>query len=425
MPVPLGCPIQVSPDLALPVDRGRARGAYPALQNSAYFNYGAVGPLSKHALAAISRAYELLESFGPYSVEANLWIEEEAAQTRTLLETALNAPAGSIALVESICAACNVVLWGIDWRPGDHIVISGSENVGVAAIVQTVAERFSLTVTRVSVTRALVEDPVREIERVLRPETRLVVLSHILQPTGEPMPIAGVVELCRSQPAASRPMLLVDGAQAVGAAPVSLHSLDPDFYAFTGSKWWCGPGGLAGLYIRPGLLDVLRPSFAGWRGLAHDRTGKARLHPDARRFEMATSAYPLLAGLRAAVGLHAQAAGADARRKAMLDTARYFQGGLRSFPARAGVQIVPDTPGRESASAIVSFAIRATRPVELVRFLEARQILIREIDDPPCTRVCIHYLTTPEETNQLLEAIGDFVARKTTVTPRGSAIREK
>jgi L-cysteine/cystine lyase len=377
---------------------------YPALERSAYFNYGAAGPLSRDALVAISHAYWALQEAGPFSIEASLWVEEEAAETRALLESEMDAPSGSIALVESICAACNIVLWGIDWHPDDHVVISTSENAGVSAIVENVAERFSLNLSRVPVSRMVTENPVREMERVLRPETRLVIVSHILQPTGELMPMTEISRLCRSN---GGTMLLADGAQAVGAVPVSLRSLDADFYAFTGSKWMCGPTGLAGLYVRPDLQDVLRPTVGGWRGLSHN--GGGRFHPDARRFEMATSAYPLMAGLRAAIALHRQAGGAQERLEEMLVTTRKFRSSLESVSGRGQLRCLPDSAGGQWSSGIISFAIDGARPAQLVRFLEARRILIREIHDPPCARACVHYFTTPEETGQLLRGIEEFL----------------
>lgn len=397
------------PDRMPSTDWSGARGSYPALQRSAYFNYGAAGPLSQEALDAVIHAYELLERSGPFSIEANLWIEEEGALTRALLESELDALGGSIALVESICAACNVVLGSIRWQPGDHIAISASENAGVAAAVQSVAERFSLAVTRFPVSRRAAQDGAQEIERILRPQTRLVVLSHVLQATGELMPIAKIAQLCRSHRSSSRPMLLVDGAQAVGAIPVSLRSLDPDFYAFTGSKWWCGPAGLAGLYVRPELLENLQPAFAGWRGIGHS---------DARRLETGTSAYPLMAGLRTAVRLHAEAADIRFRHCSMLTMAAYFWSGLELLSQRTGIRIIPDA-GPLPASGIVSFAIGGTRPMEVVRFLEARQILIREIDEPSCARACFHYFTTIEEIDELLKAIENFLTRRCANSPRG------
>jgi L-cysteine/cystine lyase len=75
-----------------------------------------------------------------------------------------------------------------------------------------------------------------------------------------------------------------------------------DFYAFTGHKWWCGPAGLGGLYVRPEAMEYLAPTFIGWRSITTDAAAHPTgWKPNGQRFEVATSNYPLLAGLRAAI----------------------------------------------------------------------------------------------------------------------------
>ncbi|MEB3190899.1 MAG: aminotransferase class V-fold PLP-dependent enzyme, partial [Snowella sp.] len=88
--------------------------------------------------------------------------------------------------------------------------------------------------------------------------------------------------------------VLVDGAQSAGSLPLNLTELGVDYYAFTGHKWFCGPSGVGGLYIAPQRLGELLPTYVGWRSIDYDSrgamTGWTR---DARRYEVATSPYPL------------------------------------------------------------------------------------------------------------------------------------
>jgi L-cysteine/cystine lyase len=70
--------------------------------------------------------------------------------------------------------------------------------------------------------------------------------------------------------------VLIDAAQSVGVLPLQLDQLQADFYAFTGHKWWCGPEGLGGLYIRPEAMASLHPTFIGWRGITADVMGNQR-----------------------------------------------------------------------------------------------------------------------------------------------------
>ena len=72
----------------------------------------------------------------------------------------------------------------------------------------------------------------------------MVVTSHVSWATGRVMDTAPL--------AASGALVVLDGAQGLGAVPVDVRALGCDFYAASGQKWLCGPGGMGYLYARPG-----------------------------------------------------------------------------------------------------------------------------------------------------------------------------
>ncbi|HSR49832.1 MAG TPA: aminotransferase class V-fold PLP-dependent enzyme [Acidobacteriota bacterium] len=248
------------------------RARFPALANKAYFNYGAEGPLPSESLEAMVESYRRLQQWGPFSTETHVWLQEELQQTRAVLAGLLGAPANSLLLTENISLACNVVLWGFDWTPGDHLLLSDCENPGIVAAAREVARRnrLELSFCRLSAARDS-DEAVEEAVRALRPRTRMVLLSHVLWNTGLLLNLNHLSRALEGQPA--RPRLLIDGAQSVGVMPVEVEECGADAYAFTGQKWLCGPSGLAGLYLVPDLAHRLRPTFTGWRSL-DDRPGR-------------------------------------------------------------------------------------------------------------------------------------------------------
>ncbi|HEY9849930.1 MAG TPA: aminotransferase class V-fold PLP-dependent enzyme [Leptolyngbyaceae cyanobacterium] len=376
------------------------RQKFPGLVNKAYFNFGGQGPMPQGALDAIYRSYQFIQSRGPFSEAVYAWEVEEANQTREAIASELGVKAQTIALTEDVTVGCNIALWGIDWQAGDRILISDCEHPGIVATIGEIQRRFGVEVDICNLMPTLNEgDPIDAIARSLRSNTKLVVLSHILWNTGQVLPLAEITKVCQQNSSSTK--ILVDAAQSVGMMPLNLAELGVDFYAFTGHKWWCGPEGLGGLYVRSEALESLHPTFIGWRSFFHTNEGIA-WHPDGRRFEIATSAYPLYAGLRTAIAIHHQVGNTRERYQQILQLSKYLWEKLAQRPHITCLRTSPPESG------LVSFQIANNNHRQLVHFLEKEGFFIRTIRQPDCVRACVHYFTTQTEIDRLVETIEKF-----------------
>jgi L-cysteine/cystine lyase len=390
---------------------------FPALNHKTYFNYGGQGPLPKVALAAIQDAYAYIDQAGPFSNAVNAWITEEENLTRAAIAAELGVLPETISLTEDVTMGCNIALWGLDWQPGDHLLLSDCEHPGIVAAIQELQRRFQIKVSTCPLFETLNRgDPVACVVNHLQPKTRLVVLSHILWNTGQVLPLADIVAACHSYvTTAGEPVrVLVDAAQSVGVLPLDLKTLEVDFYAFTGHKWWCGPAGVGGLYVRPEALtangNCLRPTFIGWRGIITDSSGNpVGFHPSGKRFEVATSAIPSYAGLRSAIALHDLRGTVQERYQQICSLSELLWKRLSELETIACLRTIAPP-----AAGLVSFQLK-TRPTpqahrQLVDDLEAQGILVRTLLKPSCVRACVHYLTRPTEVDRLVAAIAVLTA---------------
>jgi L-cysteine/cystine lyase len=382
------------------------RQQFPALQNKAYFNYGGQGPLPQVALTAIQQAFGQIQQMGPFSSQVNAWIGEATEQTRRSIAAELGVAPATITLTEDVSVGCNIALWGIDWRFGDHLLLSDCEHPGIVAAAQELQRRFGIEVSTCALQATLNEgDPVAIVVSHLKPNTRLVVLSHILWNTGQVLPLAEIVAACHSYSNAHPIRVLVDAAQSVGVLPLNLSELAADFYAFTGHKWWCGPEGVGGLYVRPEALDSLNPTFIGWRSITVDATGTPTgWKPDGRRYEIATSAYPLYVGLRAAIALHQQFGTPQERLQRIKTLSRSL---WQQLGNSLGVRCLRTSPPQ---AGLVSFQLPGKSHPQLVQFLEEHGLMVRTILTPNCVRACVHYFTLEAEIDRLVETIQQFAS---------------
>ena len=390
-----------------PTQLERHRQQFPALANKAYFNFGGQGTLPQGSLEAIQQAYEYVQRHGPFSAGVNAWVTEEADKTRLAIASELGAAVEAIALTEDVTVGCNIAMWGIDWQAGDRMLLTDCEHPGIIATAQEIARRFKVEVSTCPIMATPNEgDATAVIAEHLQPRTRLVVLSHLLWNTGQVLPLGEIVEVCRNYSTGSQPIrILVDAAQSVGSLPLNLTELGADFYAFTGHKWLCGPEGIGGLYVRPDAMESLNPTFSGWRGIVTGKAGKpVGWKPDARRYEVATSAYPLYAGLRSAIATHQQWGTPQERYRQICQMSEYLWQRLSQLDFVRCLRTSPPEAG------LVSFVLtNGHAHNQLVQSLEQRGFMLRTIQDPDCVRACVHYFTQQTEIDQLIEAIESII----------------
>ena len=383
----------------------------PALLNKTYFNYGGQGPLPTPSLEAIQTSWRRIQELGPFTTDVWPFIGAEVSSTRRRLAQLCGVAPHRLALSENVTTGCVLPLWGLPFEAGDRLLISDCEHPGVVAACVELARRENLeidtlplqqlrgdqTATDTGVTDAL--------EQSLTPRTRLVVLSHLLWNTGQIMPIAAVAEQLAQHPRA--PYLLVDAAQSFGQIPVQEAAAAADIYAFTGHKWACGPEGLGGVALSERVLAEGQPTVIGWRSLQDeskaDLSSADPFHQDSRRFEVATSCVPLMAGLRCSLDLLDQEGSAEARLVQIRQRSGDLWSALESLP---GVRPLLEA---HPASGLVSFQLsHDAAPAEVVQQLGQQGLWIRDLADPRCLRACTHVSTTEAEIHGLTAAIARY-----------------
>ncbi len=378
------------------------RQKFPGLGNKVYFNFGGQGTMPQPALDKIFETYRYIQGNGPFCTSVNSWIEEKVALLRGAIAAELNAPTETITITENVTTGCNIALWGIDWQAGDRILMSDCEHPGVIAIVKEICRRFQVELDFCPIMATLNDgDPLEVIAKNLQAKTRLVVVSHLLWNTGQVLPLKEIVALCHDK--SPRVQVLVDAAQSVGSLPLNLPELGVDFYAFTGHKWLCGPAGVGGFYVSQNALETINPTFIGWRGINIEKSRPTGWKKDGRRFEVASSACPLYAGLKEAIATHGSWGSPQKRYQKICQLSNYLWESLEEI---SGINCLKKSPPE---SGLVSFQSENIANKKLVEMLEAKGFMLRTIADPDCIRACTHYFTLPAEIDKLTEAIRKLV----------------
>ena len=273
----------------LPLDK--VREAFPVLQEVVYMNVGTYGIMPEPALAAFQ---EIQTEFERRGVAAGPNLYEKVMATRLRIAALIGADADEIAFTRNATDGINLVLAGIDWRPGDEVIITDEEHEAVNHPTLYLKQTKGIVVKRLPVSP---QDDVMlaRLEEAVTDRTRLVLMSLVSCESGTRLPAQAI-----SAWAAARGILtLFDGAQASGAVSVDVRALGFDFYTSNGHKWLSGPKGSGFFYGRRDKLTALSPAHVGAGSLEKvdliEQTVEA--FATAQRFEFGTRALPIQAGV--------------------------------------------------------------------------------------------------------------------------------
>jgi L-cysteine/cystine lyase len=386
-------------------DLKKHRQQFPGLINKTYFNFGGQGTMAQGALEAIITTHKYIQEVGPFSNQINTWLTKRVTLLREAIALELNTTIETITLTENVTAGCNIALWGTDWQAGDRILMTDCEHPGIIATVEEITRRFGVEVAICPIMATLNDgNPVEVIHSHLTPNTRLVVLSHLLWNTGQVLPLKEIAQACHNYPAQKTIKVMVDAAQSMGSLPLNLPALEIDYYAFTGHKWLCGPAGVGGLYISLEAFSELNPTFIGWRGVDLDPKSKPQAwKQNGEKFEVATSAYPEYEGLKSAIAIHQSWGTSSDRYQRICQLSKYLWEQLQQIEAISCLKHTPPEAG------LVSFQVSGVEHKQLVNHLEKQGFYLRTIADPDCIRACVHYLTLPEEIDSLIAVLQNYL----------------
>jgi L-cysteine/cystine lyase len=276
------------------------REALPSLAAGIYLNTGSVGPIPVESAAAVEEVSNWELRTGRAHPDYFASFLERMAEARAGIAAIIAADVDSVALTHGTTDGMNIATWAVDWRPGDRAVTTTHEHAGGLGALVAVRDRFGVELAFADIGVGGDDDrTIAAFEEAIAPGTRLVVLSHVLWTTGARLPVERIAAIAHDRGA----LVAVDGAQAVGAIPVSVTEIGADFYAVAGQKWLLGPEGTGALWASRRAVEGAAASHVGWFSFESiDLLGRAVYHPDARRFEASNHHRPSVAGLARSCG---------------------------------------------------------------------------------------------------------------------------
>ncbi|WP_375140457.1 aminotransferase class V-fold PLP-dependent enzyme [Cohnella herbarum] len=260
-----------------------------------------------------------------------------------------------IAFALNTTHALNLAIQGM-LKQGDHVIATTVEHNSVRRPLEALKRKLGIQVTYIGTdAKGLLN--VKEVERAILPNTKMIVVTHSSNLLGSIIPVAEIGEIARRR----NVKLLVDAAQSAGVLPIDVEGMGIDLLAFPGHKGLMGPQGTGGLYIHPNL--ELEPLMHGGTGSKSEAPEQPTIRPD--RYEAGTQNTVGLAGLSEGVGFILKETTEVIHNQEQRLTFQLMEG-LQGIP---GITLLGPDIGVER-TAIVSFLLEGVDPSEMAFLLD-------------------------------------------------------
>lgn len=328
---------------------------------------------------------------------------------RAKLARLLGCPrADHVCFTPNSTAALNTVINGVV-RSGDRVVTTVLEHNSVLRPLNRLAAEQGVTVEHAGCDANGVLD-YDELERLVTPGTRAVVVTHASNVTGNSVDIVRVAAMAHAVGA----LVIVDASQSAGTAHIDMQTMGLDVVCFTGHKGLMGPQGTGGLAVAEGV-DVA-PWAMGGTGVHSFDPLQPLEWPT--RLEAGTLNGHGIAGLSAGLDFIEAQGGVEAIAACERSLANRFHAGVREIsgiklygafdqPTRSAIVSlnVGDIDSAEISDALMQGWGIATRPGAHCAPLMHRAL---GTERQGVVRFSFGYFNTTEEVDTAIDALRDL-----------------
>ncbi len=301
-----------------------------------------------------------------------------------------------LALTRNTTESLDTVINGIHWQAGDEAIMAEQDYGSIVNQFKLMEKRFGIVAKILSVPNHPTSDGevVDMYRKAITPKTRLLLVSHMVNITGQILPIKKICDMAHSL----NVDVAVDGAHTFAHLNFRIPDLGCDYYAASLHKWLSVPLGAGILYVKEGKAPGLWSLMADW-AMKDDITHLAH-----------TGTHPVATDLTVldAIDFY-EKVGAE-RKEARL---RYLQTYWTSR-VRGTKNIVLNTPTDPArACGIANVGIEGMKPGDMAKvLLEKYKIWTVAIDGQGVKgcRITPNVYTTPDELDQFVKALREMAA---------------
>ncbi len=225
-------------------------------------NNGGVSPSPAWVQEAMKRHLDYSNEAPVYTMWRILEPQREGVRQRLAREWGVDTE--EIALTRNASESLQICQFGYDLEPGDEVLTTNQDYPRMLTTFKQRERREGIVLRQFPIPVPAEDDAeiVRAFEENITPRTRLILMCHMINLTGQILPVRDVVQMARRR----NIPVIVDGAHALAHFDFKISDLDCDNYSVSLHKWLFAPHGTGLLYVRKDKIEELWPLMAASEG---------------------------------------------------------------------------------------------------------------------------------------------------------------
>jgi isopenicillin-N epimerase len=222
-------------------------------------NNGGVSPAPATVQSAVRRHWDFANAYPPAHA---LWRVQDMQlpAVHAQLARVFGGTPDELAITRNASESLQTCLFGMDLKRGDEVLTTTQDYPRMINTLKQRERREGIVLRQIKIP-VPAEDPaelVSAFERSITPRTRMILISHVINLTGQIMPVRQIVAMARRHEI----QVIVDGAHALAHLDYKITDTDCDYYGVSLHKWLFAPHGTGLLYVRKDKIKGLWPLMA-------------------------------------------------------------------------------------------------------------------------------------------------------------------
>jgi len=229
-------------------------------------NNGGVSPSPRIVTEALVRYIWQQEDATAYT----MWqiLEPQSETIRTGLAEIFGCDREEIAITRGASESLEILLNGIDFKSGDEILTTTQD---YPRMLNTLKQRerregLVLKLVQIPIPPKNLSEIATAFEKGITPKTKLILISHEVNLTGQITPVKAVCDMARARGIET----IVDGAHSFAQFEFTQKDLGCDYFGTSLHKWLYAPKGTGLLYVKRDKIEKLWPLMAAEVTQSHD-----------------------------------------------------------------------------------------------------------------------------------------------------------